>query len=183
MSSDDSQLIEAVKDGNHSAFRQLFEMYKRQVYTTAFRMLNNREDALDVLQETFVTAYQTMGAWQPRAVFSTWLYRVVVNKCIDMQRKRATQGKYMQPEYNENSCADVSNSNPEKVSLSKEIASAVGDAMRYLPEGQKVVFILRYYEGLTLKEIAEIRECAVGTVKTNLFRAVRTLRKKLKEYR
>lgn len=179
---DVQQLIKEAQKGNLEAFGSLIEQHERLVYNIAYRMFSNPEDVKDISQEVFLKVYRYLGKFDGKASFSTWLYRIAVNTCIDELRKR--QGK-------ETISLDMENDNGESTlksqyadnspGVEEQIISNEGfdrlkKAMNKLSYEHKTVITLRDIEGLSYSEISEITEVSQGTVKSRLARARKALK-------
>ena len=167
------------KGGDPLAFPSLVKHWEQRLYRTFYGIVGNAHDAMDLTQEILLKVYQGIGRWDERASFATWLNRVATNQGIDFLRKRARSKEIARPD------AGVEVGVEHPISLEDDEVKAlrlekVRRAIETLPEGQRVVMALRHYQGLSLKEIAEVRECAVGTVKSALFQAFRNLQKALR---
>ncbi|MCQ4725160.1 sigma-70 family RNA polymerase sigma factor [Anaerotignum faecicola] len=180
--SEETSLIKKAQSGDSAAFGELIIRHERFVYNVVYRMLPNKEDAEDISQEVFLKVYKYLGKFDGKASFSTWVYKIAVNTCIDEIRKRkgketlsinaeadGDDGVYSR-EY-----AD-SGMNVEEEVLSKEGLSEIKRAIDKLSEEHKTIITLRDIEGLSYTEIAEITDCSMGTVKSRLARARKILK-------
>lgn len=176
------RLIEAFRAGETGAFDVLVEGFRAKTYSLAYQWTQNRDDALDVCQDAFVRLYRTLPKWSGRASVFTWLYRVIVNRAIDMKRKqvrRKTVSADAMRERSEHAPPEPQASgltSPGRLASSKELEGLIREAVMALPAKQQQVFVLRHLEGLPLKEIAAIQQTSLGAVKATLFQAVRKLR-------
>ncbi len=184
MALSDIELVQEFKDGSEQAFAELIERYQHRVYNTTLRMLGNREDALDTAQECFIKVYKNIKKFKGDSSFSTWLFRITTNACRDELRKR----KRRLPVYTDinsddenNTIQNISNGSnePEKITISRDINESIQELVNQLPEDQKLVFILREFQDLSYQEIAEILDISMGSVKSRLSRARRSLRQDL----
>jgi len=188
MSHDEKALIKEAQRGNILAFESLVKKYDRHVLQLAYNMVNNTQDAEDIYQEVLVRVYKNLHRFEFKSEFSTWLYRVVVNYCINFQKKsRRLKTYYIDNEFqngDENWKKSVKSEeqNPEEFFLNLELSREIETALQQLSPKQKSVFVLRHYHGHKLKEIAEIIKCSEGTVKNYLFRATQKMQLLLKEY-
>ena len=180
MIDDGEQIARSFQDGDESAFGDLVEVYQERFYRVSYRVLGKPEEALDVVQDAFVKIHARIDTWDRESRFSSWAYRIVTNLAIDGLRKKTRERKAVEsraqttPEFLEDRSADGL--------LAEEQAELVGrvrEAIERLPDGQRAVVALRHYEGFSLKDIAEVRGCALGTVKSTLHQAFRSLRKSL----
>lgn len=184
---DDEELVERIKQGDEKAFEILMTKHKRRVFMIAFHSTKNYEDAEDITQEVFFRAYRSIPSWEPRANFSTWLYKVTTNLCIDYHRARVRR-RMESVDDEESKLPDLRAedlaSDPEKVTEENEIRRIINKAIEENLSGrQRDAFILYHYGGLQVKEVAEVLGVAEGTVKMHLFRAMTKLRKALKPLR
>jgi len=171
MREDEREAVEACQRGEREAFDRLVERFQRDVYRLCYRYVNNHEDANDVAQEVFLKAYRAIRRFRGDSSFSTWLYRIAVNTCLNFRSARKPQTEEL-PEALADPRAGVAASLE-----SDERACRVRDAIRRLPEKQRATLILKVYHDLTHEEVARILGSTVGTVKANLFHALGNLRK------
>lgn len=150
--------------GDQEAFRELVEIYKKPVFNLALRMLNNREDAADVAQETFLRVFRHIGQFNPQHKFSSWTYTITSRLCLDRLRrmKNISQG------INE----DLPDRNPlpEEQVIINQMRHDLNLAIANLPEKYRLVVVLRHVNELSYEEIAAVLGIPVNTVKTHLFR-------------
>ena len=175
---DDEMLVAQFKSGSQKAFDELMKRYERRIFGYLLRSVRNYEDAEELTLEVFFKAYRALGAWKPKAKFSTWLYTIASNLSIDYHRAKSRQPVFMleDEEVIENRliATDIS-SNPEKSLEDKERGRIIREAVDELSVKQKSVFMLARYEGMQIKEVAETLGIAEGTVKIHLHRAVKKL--------
>ena len=175
-------LMEGVARGDDEAFRALVERYQKRVYRLALSYLRRHDDALDVAQETFVRVYRARGTVQPHVDPEGWLFKIAANLCIDQHRRRRRASEEPLPEPESSSeIADGSAPDPLRLAMANERERALANALRALAPRQRMVFVLRHYQQLSLGEIASALECSVGTVKSSLHRATMKLRATLLE--
>jgi RNA polymerase sigma-70 factor, ECF subfamily len=188
MTTSDETLIQLVLDGDARAFEDLVERYQQKVFNIAFRMSGNQEDALDLSQESFLRAYRALHHFKGQSAFSTWLFRIVNNTCIDALRKRKRQPLVVmstdasieteEGEYQIEFPAPESES-PEEQTLSKELREQVQLALSRLSEEHRLALVLRDIEGYSYEEIAEILDLNIGTVKSRINRARLAIREQI----
>jgi RNA polymerase sigma-70 factor (ECF subfamily) len=161
-------LIKKAQNGNDNAFLTLFQQYEHEVYRIAFVYLKNQSDALDVVQETAYRSFKSIKSLKEPKYFKTWLIRIAISYSIDLLRKQKNViqlkpgfERFISEEFNENI----------------DLELTVRDLLERLNEEEKSVIILRFYEDLTIKEVAEIIGIPLGTAKTVLYRALNKLRK------
>jgi RNA polymerase sigma-70 factor (ECF subfamily) len=182
---DERILVERASGGDMSAFREIVEVYKRQIYSVSLDFTGNHHDAEDVLQEVLIKVYRSLHKFRGDARLSTWLHRVTVNTCLDRQRKASvpTTSSEEIPRYAERFAASDPRSNPERTAESNRMQEQIDDALSALTPLERSVFVLRNYSGLPLKEVARVLGRSEGTVKNMLWRALRKLQKELAIYR
>ena len=174
---DDREAVEACQRGEREAFDRLVERYQRDVYRLCYRYVNNHEDANDMAQEVFLKAYRAIGRFRGDSSFSTWLYRIAVNTCLNFRAARRAPVQEL-PE----ALPDRTIGAAERLE-SDEVSARVRAAVSRLPEKQRAAVILKIYHELTHEEVAGILGSTVGTVKANLFHALGKLRKLMAEER
>jgi RNA polymerase sigma-70 factor (ECF subfamily) len=183
--------LEKVRDaqaGDREAFDYLVERHKDIVYAVAYRFAKDPDLALDLSQNAFIRAYRGIKSFRGKSSFSTWLYRITMNTCIDYTRKKARSVDSLAvPE----EVAEYAGSEPILASLPREpgadaLSSELGEqiqkAIDLLPEYHKSVFVLYEIEGLSYKEIADVVGCSIGTVMSRLHYARKKLRSMLAPY-
>jgi RNA polymerase sigma-70 factor (ECF subfamily) len=177
----DRELMGRLARGDREALRPLMERHHRRVYRIALAYLRNPDDALDVVQETFVKAFEHAARWNTAAEVAPWLTRIAVNQSIDRYRRERRRQQTMQPmaEGDHDAYLDSGALSPERRAHSVEIKARLDRALRSLPERQRAVFVLRHYEERSLGEIAQLLGVRLGTVKSSLHRATHELRRRL----
>ncbi len=169
--------------GDRDALAPLMERHQARLYRVALAYLRNADDALDVVQETFVKAFVHAPRWDGAADVAPWLTRIAVNQAIDNYRRGRRRRASEEPLDEAPPGLAVGDPSPERRVLGREIGERVGSALRGLPERQRAVFVLRHYEELSLEEIARALDMSLGTVKSSLHRAVARLRDRLQGIR
>ncbi|MCX7995859.1 MAG: RNA polymerase sigma factor [candidate division WOR-3 bacterium] len=169
MNEEDLSLVERYKNGDESAFEILFDKYRIPIYTICYRFVRNEDDARDLTQEVFVKVYKNINKFNGRSKFFTWLYRIAVNTCISFKRTTCATEEL-----------DVSLYKPQE--RNPVLKKALDDALEKLPPRQRMVFILRHYEGYTFDEIGGIMGISSGAAKANHFQAIKKLRILLKDW-
>jgi RNA polymerase sigma-70 factor (ECF subfamily) len=179
----DEDLVIRTLGGEEEAFSQLYDRYRQRIHSTVYRIIQDAAEAQDATQEVFIKLYRSLSGWNPhKAKFSTWLYRMAANHAIDCWRNRRRRQESQPPESADNTLpAAHSMSDAIHTPLveleKKEGVEQIRRCVDNLPELQKKVFLLRYFQDLKLEEIAEMEDCSLGTVKTSLFRATHAVRK------
>ena len=170
---EDREAIDACQRGEREAFDRLVERYQRDVYRLCFRYVNNHHDASDMAQEVFIKAYRAIAKFRGDSSFSTWLYRIAVNTCLNFRAARKAPTEELS-EY----VADGGTPVLDRLERDQR-SQRVREAVARLPEKQRATLILKVYQDLTHEEVAGILGSSVGTVKANLFHALANLRKAL----
>jgi RNA polymerase sigma-70 factor (ECF subfamily) len=192
LATDDLTLVKRVRGGDQRAFKLLVERYQRKVYAVALGMLKDKEEAMDVSQEAFVKVYKYLDHFKGDASFYTWLYRITVNICIDIIRKRAGAGGEA-VEFDETLPMDVSEANigalgsrlgtnPQKSALRRELAEKIQEALASVPEKHRAILLLREVEGMSYEDLSRTLDIPKGTVMSRLFHARAKVQKILSQY-
>jgi RNA polymerase sigma-70 factor (ECF subfamily) len=181
-------LLKKLRAGDPLAFAQLVEENQSRVYNVALKMLNDPQEAEDVLQETFLNAYRALPSFEGRSSLSTWLYRIASNASLMRLRKKQPDTisvdeplKLDHEESLPRQLADWSNI-PEKDLLSNESRQMMDETVSELPEALRIVFVLRDIEGLSTAETGAVLGLSEAAVKTRLHRARLKLRERLSAY-
>ena len=171
--------VASAQRGEVAAFNCLVERYQNAAYTAALRLLASPEDAADVTQEAFLSAYRSMESFRGGS-FRAWLLRIVVNAGHDLQRRRqrrpATSIEVIVGESDVEPWADPHAIDPESAMLSEEARCTIEQALAALPDDQRMAVVLVDVEGLSYEEAAESMDCAIGTIRSRLARARARLR-------
>lgn len=173
------KLVEKAKAGDNAAFEVLYDMYAQKVYNTALRMTRNAEDALDLAQEIFIRVYKSLPFFKGDSSFSTWLYSIASNACIDFTRRQAKR-KTDPLEDAEFQLPDINT--PESEYDKKKLREDIANAISALPPNLREVIVLREINGLSYAEIADALDIEAGTVKSRIARARERLCIILSEY-
>jgi RNA polymerase sigma-70 factor (ECF subfamily) len=188
----DEELVSRAKNDDPWAIEQLVLRYQQKVYAIAYQMLDgDAEEARDRTQDAFLQAFRNIKRFQGKSSFYTWLYRIVVNTCIDARRRqnrwkkiffpwRFDKNKDAAPDHSLEEIADANpNADPLARASGRQLEDDVKNALKKLPQRQRTIFQLKVFQEMSIAEIAEALELAEGTVKTHLFRATRTVQKQL----
>ncbi|MFT6756093.1 MAG: RNA polymerase sigma factor (sigma-70 family) [Urechidicola sp.] len=171
---DDDYYIKKTLEGDSNSFSVLVERYQNMVFALALKMLKHREESEEVSQDTFIKVYKSLSKFNGESKFSTWIYRIAYNTCLDRIKKNSKYNNNV--EINEITSNEISHTESIFDSLeNKERSIIVKQCMDKLPEDERIIIHLFYFEELSLKEIVEIVSMTEGNVKVKLFRA----RKKL----
>lgn len=184
----DDALIRATLQGDEEAFRELMERYKGRAFGVAVGIVGNGDDALDVVQDSFIKAYYKLKEFRFGSNFYTWFYRLLVNQAIDRWRKSARSAEVPLDESwlsEEDSPPDAFTypRTPEDLARNRELGDALQRAIASLPEYHRAVIVLREVEGMAYDEIAKTLGCSVGTVMSRLHYARGKLKEALKPHR
>lgn len=179
----DLAAVAQARSGDTDAFRVLVERHSRSLFRLAFRMTGNEQDAEDVVQESFLRAYRSLGQFDDRASFGTWLYRIATNCSLDLVRSRKRRSEGTAPADSEMEDPILSlpsnDPTPERAALSGEVRDRVSEAMKDLSPTERTAFVLRHFEGMCLEDVSRILGCQAGAAKHSVFRAVQKLRRAL----
>ena len=180
---DDTALVEAVRAGRMDAFDEIVRRYQGRMYAAAYRIVGNREDALDVTQDALVKVYQKLDTWAPTGTFGSWVMRLVTNQAIDRVRqmkRRPQEALDERIDYTGDGALPAAPPT-DAGARATEIEGRVRKALEKLSPMQRMVFELRHFEGLALADIAGQLGCSIGSVKVHLFRALKKLREELRD--
>jgi len=182
-SSADSDLVARAAAGDGSAFHALVERHRAMVYRVAYQFAGNHHDAEDIAQDVFIKVFRSLERFRYDAQLTSWLYRIVMNACIDHRRRTAPAGWAPFTEDAELRMLNTPEEgpNPEERTYGGQVGAAVEAEIAKLPPGQRLVFTMRHHEGLKLSEIATALDLAEGTVKRQLHAAVHRLRAALNQ--
>jgi RNA polymerase sigma-70 factor (ECF subfamily) len=172
----DGDLVEKFQEGDQLAFNQLVLKYRSRVMGIAARMLGDRVEAEDLAQDVFVKVYHGLKTFHGDALFSTWLYRITANSCLNHRKKRRHRDQCNHVVDDPGPMVSTHSSNPHNLLEKKELKIILEKAIQALPQEQKVVLILRDIEGLSYEEIAESLNIELGTVRSRLHRARMAIR-------
>ena len=174
MAKSDEALMLQLQAGDLRSFDTLVKRWEKSLLNYCYRMVNDIVLAEDLRQEVFLRIYRSAKKYRPTARFSTWMYRIATNVCLDTlakhkRRKETPIGAYFESESEGFDERFIDSSDPPDAAvLKKEIESRVRSALARLPEDQRVVVTLRHYNGMKFREIAEIVECPISTVKSRM---------------
>jgi len=183
---DELSLIRRAQEGDRAAFDTLIRLYDQNVLRLALQVVGSPEEARDLYQEAFLKVYRSIRQFRSEAKFSTWLYRVVMNVCLDHLRRQNTRKEVAapapqegEPEFFQTVADDRPTLDPERATHSKEIGRRIHVALERLNPRERMVFELKHYQGLRLRAIGTICKTSEQTVKNCLFRATQKLRTEL----
>ena len=175
----ENEIIRSVLRGNVNDFEKLVTAYEKNVYNIALRMVGDPEDAADMTQETFIKAYRALSSFRGDSKFSSWLYRIASNVCLDFLRSRSRHPQVSLSTVDEDDRATFElpdmRQNPEEQLMKKLGMEAVRRGLEQLPEQQRQILVLRELGGLSYAELAQTLGLEEGTVKSRIFRARKRL--------
>jgi len=178
---DINELVERIKEDDREAFMEVTRMYQRKVFVLAYSYFHNKEDALDIVQETFLRFHQKAHLFKKGRNFQNWLLQITKNICIDYYRKyQSKNNEWSREEIIEN--LPLSSSNHESNHSSSDLKEILSRCLEKLSERQRVIFLMKHYNQLQYNEIAQILNIASGTVKSLHFKAVQNLRTLMSPY-
>ena len=187
MENEDYKLIKLCLRGKKEAFAQLVDKYNRRVYNLAYRLTSNPEKAKDISQEAFIKIYRSLERYDPTYKFSSWLLKTVSNLCIDYHRTKHTATASLEKIIESGAESAILSDSQLRASTEEvieekleqlELKAVIHDGIEQLPMDYKTVLVLRHIQSLSYKEIAQVLELPMGTIKARIFRA----RKLLKGY-
>jgi RNA polymerase sigma-70 factor (ECF subfamily) len=178
---DDNILIAAINNGDTKAYAQLVDRYKDLVYTLALRMLKHREEAEEVAQDTFIKVFKSLNKFKGDSKFSTWIYRVAYNTCLDnLKKNKKHLNNVAIDEFTYNKLDTIDNALDHIIK--EEKSTLIKNCINKLPEDSSALLTLFYFEELSLDEISKIINVEANTVKVKLFRARKKLAVILEQY-
>jgi len=166
------ELVKKAKQGDESAYLELYQQFENDIYRTAYVYLGNQEDALDVVQETAYRSYKFISKLKEPRYFKSWLIKIAMSCSIDLLRKRKKEVQWKEEYYDSISVSDEGDI-PLSLSLK--------DVIESLDMDEKLVIMLRFYYDYTIREVTEMMNIPLGTGKTLLYRALKKLRKRVEE--
>ena len=177
-------VVQSAQQGNMEAFRMLFEQNRKRIFLLAYQYTKNKEDAEDILQETFTKTYNYLDKYkiENESNFSSWVYRIGINCSIDYLRRKKQKKENFSDWDKWEKTMGSDRSNPENTVGLEQLREKINQLVEGLSPRQRMVFILKHYQQFSIKEIAEYLDCSEGSVKKQLFRAVSTIRSPLKKY-
>lgn len=182
---DDLEVIELALNGDQRAYAELTERHRNAVFSIVFKIVRDREESMDLVQETFMKAFSSLASYRSEYKFSTWLYKIAANCSIDHLRKKRIKALSLDRKLEtddgsvEIEVADNSY-NPEKDLIRKQQRISIEDAIDTLPPKYREVIVYRHKDDKSYEEIADLLNIPVGTVKARIFRARELLKKKLR---
>lgn len=181
----EERLVSDAREGNLDAFTDLMQRYHARIYKTVFWLTKDHNDTDDLVQEAFLHAYKNLGSFKQKSSFSTWVYRIAVNRTLNFLKKRSHEKKKTIIPVEDCSGDLIGESSfvsPEKQSLQKELREKLGEAIRALPLPYRASFVLVVIQGMSHQHASRVLRCSENTVSWRMFRARKMLQKKLLPY-
>ncbi|MEK6279211.1 MAG: sigma-70 family RNA polymerase sigma factor [Acidobacteriota bacterium] len=181
----DEQIVERALTGDAEAFGEIVLRWERRIFALAFGMLGREEDARDATQETFLAAFRNLRGFRGEAKVSSWLHRIAVNQCITRQRRAKVRNESAletEAEKNASRFAVPAQYSPGRVVEGWERTEAVRRAVNSLPVDLRQVVVMKEFEELTFKEIGDVLDLPLSTVKSRLYTALRQLEMRLHKF-
>jgi len=182
MNQNEQLLLEKAKKGDVAAFEELTEVYQKKIFNLAYRMTGNYDDASDMAQEALIRIFKSIGNFKEQSSFSTWIYRITTNVCLDELRRKKNKKVFSLDEEIHADDGEIQRQimsddpQPDEVVEKEELKRIVNNAINNLQDDQKLVITLRDIQGLSYEEISNVLECPVGTVKSRINRARQALK-------
>ncbi len=185
----DQELVEKFVNGQATAFNALAYRWQKKIYQFAWRLTCSAESAQDICQETFIRAYRNLHRLQDREKFSTWLYQIALNLCKDRHKTKKRWFVSIQELVSEHAETQAlpkplwsdETEQPDQQALRQETCKLIQDALAALPEEQRIVVIMKHYQGFKFDEIADILQEPVNTVKSRMYYGLTAMRKSLEK--
>ena len=181
----DEQIVERALTGDADAFGEIVRRWERRIFALAFGMLGREEDARDATQETFLAAFRNLRGFRGEAKVSSWLHRIAVNQCITRQRRAKVRNEAALEDEEEKDASNFAapiDISPSRVVENRERTVAVRRAVNSLPVELRQVIVMKEFEELTFREIADALELPLSTVKSRLYTALRQLQMRLQKF-
>ena len=189
MEENEQNIIDRICRGDTAAFQKLVERYKKKIYFLAYDILGDHHEAEDISQEVFIKVFRSLRNFRRDAKMSSWIYQITANTCIDALRKKKSKPQVNLEYFNHVSLQDnlagggTRVQNPELSAEASIMQHKIQNALHKVTPKERTVFVMRHYNDLKIKEIAETLQVSSGTVKSLLFRALKKLRKELSTHR
>jgi len=185
---DERTLVQLSREGVFSAYDELITRYQERIYSTVYHMTANHEDAVDLVQETFIKAYRSLASFKGKSTFYTWVYRIAVNKTINFLKKRKKHRHLslndidLNAEHDPDLVSLISHKTPRRDVNLAELHEKLSKALLKLSENHRLVMVLHDIQGLSHEEVSRITNCNLGTVRSRLFYARQQMQTFLSDY-
>jgi RNA polymerase sigma-70 factor (ECF subfamily) len=181
----DEIIVERALTGDAEAFGELVRRWERRIFALTYGMLGREEDARDATQETFLAAFRNLRGFRGEAKVSSWLHRIAVNQCISRQRRSKVRSESALEDEHETDAASFATSvsySPAHLAEGRQETAAVGRAINSLPVELRQVVVMKEFEELTFREIADALDLPLSTVKSRLYTALKQLQMRLQKF-
>jgi RNA polymerase sigma-70 factor (ECF subfamily) len=176
----DAELVERLKKGDSKALDELYRRHREASYGIAYRLVGSREDALDVVQESFIHVMRGIQTFRGQSSFRTWLYRIVTHAALDYRRWRALRvADSLDGDTSTEPAAASGDRSPQESAADRDLGAAIDKALSNISEKNRAALILFAIEGMSYKEVAEVLGISIGTVMSRIFNARQRLRELL----
>ncbi|HEY0760744.1 MAG TPA: sigma-70 family RNA polymerase sigma factor [Pyrinomonadaceae bacterium] len=183
--STDEIIVERALTGDAEAFGEIVRRWERRIFALTYGMLGREEDARDATQETFLAAFRNLRGFRGEAKVSSWLHRIAVNQCISRQRRSKVRSESPLEDENEAGAASFAmplSYSPARVVEGRQETAAVRRAINSLPIELRQVVVMKEFEELTFREIADVLDLPLSTVKSRLYTALKQLQMRLQKF-
>jgi len=170
-------LVEKSQKGDNHAFGKLVGLWFKRIYNVTLKYFSNHDLAMEVTQRTFIAVYDNIGSLKDIRSFKYWIYRITINQCHEEERRQKRKNWFSIFNHDDVNKMEEINFNPEKEYHQKELEEVMGKMLKLLPEEQKVIIIMKEYEGLKFREIAETLSISENTAKSRLYYGLNSLKK------
>ena len=184
-----TELVRRAAAGDDDAFAEVFRRYRDKVYRVCFRFTRDHDEAMDILQTTFIKVHRSLASYREESSFATWIARIATNCAIDASRAKRREGSVeLEDDLEQDAAvgaeglAPHAGQAPAAAALNQELGAAIHEAVEKLSEKHRVVFTLHCVEGMPYQQIADTLQISIGTVMSRLFHARRYLRRSLAPY-
>ena len=178
----DETIVERALTGDADAFGELVRRWERRIFALTYGMLGREEDARDATQETFLAAFRNLRGFRGEAKVSSWLHRIAVNQCITRQRRSKVRGESALEDEQATSFATSPTYSPAHVAEGRQETAAVRRAINSLPIELRQIVVMKEFEELTFREIADALDLPLSTVKSRLYTALKQLQMRLQKF-
>ena len=178
----DEIIVERALTGDAEAFGEIVRRWERRIFALTYGMLGREEEARDATQEIFLAAFRNLRGFRGEAKVSSWLHRIAVNQCISRQRRAKTRSESALDDQHEDSFATPLNYSPARVAEGRQETLAVRRAINSLPIELRQVVVMKEFEELTFREIADALDLPLSTVKSRLYTAMKQLQLRLQKF-
>ncbi|PWK13741.1 RNA polymerase sigma factor [Tumebacillus permanentifrigoris] len=176
----DQELIQGVQTGDDACYRLLVERYQSLVYTIALRMVRDRTEAEDIVQDVFLKAFRTLEHFREEASFKTWICKIATNRCIDWKRKHGVRQERTAQVEEAAWIPDTTVERPEQALVRRETQAEVRRLIEEMPEKYRKILILYHFQNMSYQDIADDQQISPRTVETRLYRAKQMMRTALR---